>query len=476
MKQSFWNKKIPTILGILVITIGVGVTTFLANQSTLFKSNASLSNQPKNIRITNITDTSFTVSYSTDKQVSGSLNYGKDQSLGQSALDDRDQQSGNLANYNAHNITIQRLSQSTQYFFTITSGQDSFLNNNQPFAITTGPILSNPPDQSPMTGKIILPDGTAPAETLVYVTMDGAQVISTLVKSDGSYILPLNSLRTGDNSAYYTFPKNASIKILATGNLLSSNASLSFNQIHPVPTITLSKNYDFKTGELPITIPVSLESFPSFESTASAKAAVEILTPKENQSFTDQQPLFKGKGLPEQDVEIVIHSDTQIQTTVTTDANGNWNYRPANPLSPGNHTITITTKNSVGILQTISQSFVVYAAGQQTNPPAPSATPTPGSNAATISPTPKITPTLTPSPTATPTPTVTTVPFETASPTALLSQTQTKGGTVISPTPTEKLLPPTGNPSIITFGIAGAIITLIGSLLFLLSRGSVSAL
>jgi hypothetical protein len=474
MRESFWNKKIPTILGILIIVIGVGITTFLANQSTLFKSNASLSNQPNDVRITNITDTSFTVSYSTNTQVPGSLNYGKDQNLGQSALDDRDQQSGNLANYNIHNITVQRLSQQTQYFFTITSGQDSYSNNGQPFTVTTGPALANPPSQAPITGNIILPDGTAPSEALVYVTMDGAQVISTLVKSDGSYILPLNSLRTGDNSTYYAFPQDAGVKILAIGNSLSSNASLSFSQIHPVPTITLSKNYDFTTGQSPITVPVSLESFPSFESTASAQSpAPEILTPKENQSFTDQQPLFKGTGLPEQNVDIVIHSDTPVGTSVTTDSNGDWSYRPTTPLTPGNHTIAITTKNASGILQTITQSFVVYAAGQQTNPPAPSVTPTP-SVILTPSPTltPKVTPTVILSPTVTPT--VTSAPFKTTTPTISPAQTETKGGIIISPT--GKLLPPTGNPSIITVGIVGVIVTLTGGLLFLLSHGGISAL
>jgi hypothetical protein len=459
MRKNFWDKKIPTMLGILIITIGVGITTFLVSQNTLFKSNASLSDQPKDVRITNVTDNSFTVSYSTDGQVAGSLNYGEDKSLGQSALDDRDQQTGSLANYNIHNLTVRLLSSQTQYFFTITSGQDSFLNNGQPFMVATGPTLASPSAQEPMTGKIILPDGTAPNEGLVYVTMDGAQVISTLVKSDGSYILPLNSLRTSDNSAYYTFSKDAGIKILAIGNSLSSNASLSFSQIHPVPTITLSKDYDFKTGEAPTTLPVSLESFPTFESTSSAKASPEILTPKENQSFTDQQPLFKGTGLPEQNVKIVIHSDAPIQANITTDANGNWSYRPTAPLSPGNHTVTITTKNSAGILQTISQSFVVYAAGQQTNPPA-SLTPTPSPT-----PTPKVTPTLTPTPTATPT--ATPAPFKTVAPTASSSsQMQTKGGIVVNPT--EKLLPPTGNSSIITIGIAGAMLTLAGGLLFLL--------
>jgi hypothetical protein len=468
MRESFWNKKIPTIFGILVIIIGVGVTTFLANQSTLFKSNANLSDQPNNIRITNITDTSFTVSYSTDSQSPGSLNYGKDKNLGQSSLDDRDQQSGNLANYNLHNITVQRLTEQTQYFFTITSGQDNFSNNGQPFTVTTGPALSNPPAQQPMTGKIVLPDGTSPSEALIYVTMDGAQVISTLVKSDGSYILPLNSLRTTDNSGYYTFPKNTGVKILVVGDSLSSNASLSFSQIASVPTITLSKNYDFTTGQSPISVPISLESFPSFESTASAAATPQILTPKENQSFTDQQPLFKGVGLPEQDVQIVIHSDTPIKATVTTDANGDWSYRPDAPIAPGNHTIAITTQNSAGILQTITQSFVVYAQGSQfvqsTTPiptPSISMTPTPTQ---TPSPSPKATPTATPTPiTATPTITTPTITVTPTSPT----QTQTKGGLVVTPT-INALLPATGNPSIVTVGVIGTILTAVGGLLFLL--------
>jgi hypothetical protein len=462
MMGNFWNKKIPTILGILVITIGVGITTFLVNQSTLFKSNASLSDQPKDVRITNITDTSFTVSYSTDAQVSGSLNYGKDKSLGQSALDDRDQQSGNLANYNIHNVTVRLLSQQTQYFFTITSGQDSFLNNGEPFSVTTGPVLDNPPTQTPMAGKLILPDGSNPNEAIVYVTMDGAQVISTLTKADGSYVLPLNSLRTSDNTAYFTLSDSTNIKILATGDGLSSNASLSLSQIHPVPTITLSKDYDFTTGGTPTaSTSASFSSFPSFESTPSAKVAPDILTPKENQSFNDQQPLFKGTGLPDQKVTIVIHSDTPIQTTVTTDASGNWNYRPTAPLTPGNHTITITTKNSAGILQTITQSFVVYAAGSQFT------------QAVTPTPTPKVSPSVSPTPTVKATPTL--IPTQTLTPTPTplannttptISQTTTKGGLTV--TPTKTLLPATGNSSIITVGIVGTILTVAGGLLFLL--------
>ena len=463
MKKQFWNKRIPTLVGILLITIGVGVTTFLVNQGVLLRSNASVTEQPQNVRITNVTDNSFSVSYETDIQVIGSINYGKDSKLGQQALDDRDQQTGSLNSHKIHNITARNLDPQTKYFFSITSGQNNYTNGEQLFEITTGTSLSgSPPQQNPMGGKITVIDGTAPKEAIIYITADNSQVISTLAKDDGTYILPLNSLRTSDLASYYTFPSNATIKMLILGDSLTSNVSLSINQINPIPTVILSKDYDFRQDQSSSqAIPQTLSSFPSFSSTSSAS---QILVLKKDQEFTDQKPVFRGTAAPSENVVITIHSDQSIQTTVKTDSQGNWSYRPTNNLAPGNHTITVQTKNSSGILQTITQSFIVYATGEQVLPAVISGTPTPTPTPTT---TPvsaqKISPTLTL--TLTPTPTLIITSVITTTPT--LMQTQTKGGITVVPTTTP--LPPTGNPSIITAGIIGAAITTVGSLLLFLA-------
>jgi len=469
MRKKFWNRRIPTLLGILLITIGIGVTTFLVNQNILLRSNASTTEQPQNVRITNITDNSFSVSYETETQVIGSLNYGKDNKLGQQALDDRDQQAGSLVSHLMHNITVRNLTPQTKYYFSITSGQNNYTNGEQLFGVATGSKLSDsPPKQNPISGKITLIDGTAPKEAIVYITADNSQVISTLAKADGTYILPLNSLRISDLSSYYTFPDNANVKMLVLGDLLTSNVSFSVDQISPIPTIILSKDYDFRESQSSSNnVPKTLASFPSFSSTDSAS---QILVLKKDQKFTDQKPEFKGTAAPRADVKITIHSDQAIQTTVKTDSSGNWDYRPTSNLTPGNHTITIQAKDSAGILQTITQSFVVYAAGQQVLPAVISGTPTPTIAAKqTVTPTPtlktdstgKVLPTLI----LTPTPTL--IIESTIIPT--LEQTQTKGGTEITNAPTKKPLPPTGNPSIITAGIIGAAIAGVGSLLLILA-------
>jgi hypothetical protein len=471
MRKKFWNKRIPTLLGILLITIGIGITTFLVNQNLLLRSNASETEQPQNVRITNITDNSFSVSYETGTQVIGSLNYGKDNKLGQQALDDRDQQTGSLVSHTAHNITVRNLDPQTKYYFSITSGQNNYTNGEKLFEVSTGSKLSDsPPQQNPISGKITLIDGTAPKEAIIYITADNSQVISTLVKTDGTYILPLNSLRTNDLSSYYTFPDNANVKMLVLGDSLTSNVSLSINQISPIPAIILSKDYDFRENQSSANIiPQTIASFPSFSSTSSAS---QILMLKKNQEFTDQKPEFKGTAAPREDVKIIIHSDQAVQTTVKTDSSGNWNYRPANDLTPGNHTITIQAKDSSGILQTITQSFVVYAAGQQVLPAVISGTPTPtptpiSKSKMTPTPTAKITPiknvSLSPTIALIPTPIINSA--SNISP--ILTQTQTKGGTILNPTKTP--LPPTGNPSIITAGIIGAAIASVGSLLLLLA-------
>lgn len=479
MKKNFWDKRIPTLLGIFLITIGVGVTTLLVKQGTLFQTKASPSEQPQNVRITNVTDNTFTVSYTTDALVIGSINYGKTQELGQSGLDDRDQESGSLTSFSMHNITVRNLSPGTRYLFTITSGKDTYMNNSHPFEVTTGNTISvNPTSQEPMSGKIILPDGSTPKEALLYVTADNSQVISVLTKSDGTYILPLNAVRTADFSAYYDFSQNQSIKILAIGNSLTSNAKLTIDQIHPVPTITLSSDYDFTLNQAPVASNSGvIQSFPSFGSNSSPSNPTDnspaITTPEKNQGFTDQQPLFKGKAVPAETVEVTIHSDS-TKTTVTADKNGNWSYRPATALPPGNHTITITTKNSDGILKTITQSFVVFAAGTQVSQSAtPSATTTP-----TPAPTKKPTATPTLTPTQTPTPAVIAQISETETPTPIVTETPTPTDTLVSitPTPTKKLLPATGNASIMTAGILGIVISVIGALLFLMTRGGISAL
>lgn len=449
MRGNIWNKKIPTLLGILFIALGVGVTSFLVKQGVIFVGRAAPSDVPQNIKVSNITESAFTVSYETSGEVLGSVNFGEGEtpSLGKTALDEKDGKQGATAR-KVHSIIVENLSPSTTYFFSITSGQNTYLDNGLPFKASTGPILSSPAtSQKEIKGNIIMPDGSIPAEAIIYIATENAQVLSSLVKTDGSYSLSLGKLRTKDLSSYFQTKEGTTFTMLVYSDVLSSSVTFSANQKNPLPTITLSQNYDFTISSLPISNEAQASSpsaaFPTVTPSVALSKTPQILTPKQDQGFSDQQPQFKGTALPNENVQIVIHSDAQIKTQIKADSNGNWNYRPDQSLSAGVHTISITTRDSFGILKTITQSFVVYAAGTQVAQSAtPSATATP-------------TPTITVTPTSTPTPTLTVTPTFTPTPTPTLLPTKT--------------LAPTGSSSTAAAMLGVAVIT-IGALLFFLSR------
>lgn len=446
MNRNIWEKRLPTLLGILIIAVGIGITSLLVKTGVVFIGRASPSEIPENIRITNLSDTAFTVSYTTEAKVLGTISFGKDTTLGSIAIDDRDQ-AGNIGSYQTHHITAGNLKPSTKYLFSINSGQNTVSNNGVPFDVTTTVTnQSKSSSQQKVTGNVIAPDATIPSEVIVYLTLENTKTSSSFLKSDGSYSLSLDSLLSqGD----------AVLQLVVVAPSQQSNVAVFAKQANPVPLITLSKNYDFTVSTSPIASESAVASkaaqvnFPALSASPSALKGPQILTPKKDEGFSDNQPLFKGSASPNSTVKIIINSEQLMQGEVVADSNGSWSYRPKQALSPGQHTITITTQDKFGILKTITQSFTVYAQGTQVGQSAtPSATPT-----LAITPTPQTTPSATP--TLTPTPTQIPTPTPTQTPSA-----ETKGG-----------LSKPGNEAFLSYGIAALGTMAIGIFLFLLTRG-----
>lgn len=463
MRGTIWEKRIPTLLGVFILIIGLIATSLLIKSGIIFIGKAGPKETPENIRITNTSDNSFTVSYITQDSVLGSISLTKDDESN-IYVDDRDQQTGNLKSYKIHSMTVRDLKPSTKYSFTITSGITVFMNNEKPFEVTTANTINDSPSsQKPIVGKVILPDGTNPNEAIIYVAIENAQPLSTLIKSDGSYMLPLNSLYNQDFASYASFSEESIVKILVLGESLESNVQVPVKQINPVPTIILSKNYDFTinnysaTSAAETTIPFVQSSFPAFSANPILNKDPEITTPKANEAFSDQQPLFKGTASPSATVKIIIQSSEEIQDQITAEANGHWSYRPPQKLSPGPHTISIITQDKFGILKTIKQAFIVYASGEQVSQSAtPSATPI-----ITLTSTPTPTPIISLTPVISPTPIASLTP--TPTPTTLVA--------VITKPPTQKPESP-GNSSAIITTIGALATATIGVLLFLLTRGN----
>lgn len=452
MRKTIWDARIPTLLGLLLIIGGLFVIQKLVQNGTIMIGRASVATTPKEIRFSNVSSTSLTVSFKTDDATIGSINMGTTKDEGTIIADDRDQ-NGNASSHKLHYFTIKNLQPKTTYYLTLLSGSDTYLNNKSPFETTTNASESKLSEAQMLSGKIISENGSSPIEAIVFLKTPGSNYNSTLAKSDGSYSIS-------------TMPSSDLVLLIMSDSQFST-VILGASASGTIPTVTMGKSYDFtKTTDAQENTASDSASLGFSSLTSTEKTPIpQILTPKKDEKFADQKPLFKGTAPIGSTVTVTINSDEQITSQVATDKNGIWSFRPVSALSPGLHTISISTKDSSGILRTITQSFTVYAEGSSFTEPSVSPNPT-------GSPTPTPIPTLpaTPSPTRTIlAPTPTTIP--TIIPTSTLIPVQP----TYTPAPVVRdTLPPPGGTSFFMAFIGAFFIITAGLGLFFLSNSTSS--
>ncbi len=413
MRKTLWQKRIPTLLGLLLIMIGIALTTYLVGTGTIVTTKAGPTETPQDVRITNLSDNSFTVSYTTEAQVIGSLNFGKD-SPGETTLDDRDI-NGDVTSRLVHHITVKNLEPETQYYFSITSGSKTFMQGNSPYKVSTGPVIEGSRSEDTLIGGQVI-FSKLPKEGVVYISGEETNTISTTVDENGNYSILLNSLRGKDLSSPFDFDENTVFNMLIQGKDSSSTVKFTIPKTSKLPNIILSENFDFtqREEEIPQYTDEILSSL-NLQNQAPGQSP-QIIIPGERQEFIDSQPRFSGTASPNSVVDIEINSTESLKAQVTTDSRGNWTYRPASPLGVGEHTITILARDSSGILRRTTRNFTVFASGTQvTESATTSGTPIPTIPIETLTPTPisevpKLTPTPTVIPIATPIPTISPIP------------------------------------------------------------------
>ncbi|TSC88746.1 MAG: hypothetical protein G01um10145_772 [Microgenomates group bacterium Gr01-1014_5] len=361
--KKYW--LVLLILALLVVALPGGV--YLATNQTSFFGTASPEETPKEVKITNISDNSFSVSWVTpDKQNLGFLAYGETERLGNSASDDRDT-SGTQERY-THHVSLKNLLPSTNYFFKIGSGSKEYDNDSSSYQITTAPTTTDPPPLAdPAYGKILTPQGAPATDVLVYLTVDRGTPLSSYTRNDGNWLITLNNARRADLSTYISYKETGdNISLLVNGsNLGRATANADTNNDNPVPDITLGQSYEFGTlGSAPqtTTAPVA-ESAPSsfsLEPVANVQeaspSALEIQTPAAETAISDSTPTFTGTGKPGEILDIIIESNP-IRAKVTVGADGTWAYTPTQNLESGEHKVTIAQAG-----QTKTQNFSVLGA------------------------------------------------------------------------------------------------------------------
>lgn len=413
------KSKIPTIIGVIFLVVGLAVGLLLVKNKTLFRLGATPEATPKDVRLTNITDNSFAVSWITDKKVLGFISWGEsDNQLNKTEPDEF------IDPGLTHTLSVINLDANKTYFFKINSDGTEYDNNGTAWQVKTGAKLAQNQKQISVYGSVFTQSGEPAANALVYITVAGSSPLSTTTSRNGSWVLPISSARNQDLSSLATINEKTSLLEISVnaGSDGVASAQIYPQSGQPVPAITLGKTFDFKNlpASVASDIPKASIGLPDEETatrssgfdvgdtisggTAPKTVTLDSIDPGE--TVTTVKPELFGEGPSGTTITITLESEPQT-ATVKIPSSGDWQWTPPANLPAGTHKVTIKWKDASGILRSLTRTFVVEASEGPAFTSTPSATPTK-----------KVTPSLSPTPTSrvSATPTATLSPTRYATP------------------------------------------------------------
>lgn len=389
-------------LGILVVGLIVGVI-FLGTGPGVFAPRATPETTPSRIKLTNVTDSGFTVSFFTAEATPGFIKYGTEaNSIKSQTGDDRDQLSGTVGSYQLHHITVRGLKPSTNYYYLLGTGTNaSFDNNGAPFVVKTTEKGGAPSAAKTAYGNILSAAGNPVNGAIVYVSLPEVGEMSSLTKASGGWAIPLSNARKADGSGYAVITDTDLLTIMVQGLTANeaSNVSVSVAQSQPVADITLGQD---SIAETPVQPSEAIDSDPlmgdepasgagtledtvaefrnnladasasavplaisdnlgtnsisgGLESSGALDAASENgeeaeqpnlvldLGGTDGQVLHTETPVLAGRAAPNVVVSIEVNSETQITQQLTADENGYFTLdieELKKNLEPGEHTAT----------------------------------------------------------------------------------------------------------------------------------------
>jgi hypothetical protein len=192
------------------------------------------------VRVTNVQDYNFTVSWITNHAATGRVDYQSATEPLTSAYDPRG--AGYIGE--THYVLIAHVTPNTTYSFTVTSGNTTLDDSGVPFTVKTGPLIGAPGVDT-IFGRVLQANGTIAPNTLVYVFVkhgaQRSQTLATFVDANGWWTLNLKAARTLDLAAYFSYIASGDkVRIEAQGvSLGTASATVDTGKDSPAPSLTL---------------------------------------------------------------------------------------------------------------------------------------------------------------------------------------------------------------------------------------------
>ena len=339
---------------------------------------------PMNIRVSNITDSTFAVSFVTNQPVVSFLNYSdQENNLLLKEYDTR-----NLINklpLLTHHILLKDLKPNTTYYYTIgfqigsglTVVNKVFNYQNRPFNFITASIAKNEPTIKTVYGKIFVADKPA-KDYLVYFSLPGSITASGVVNEKGEWNINLNKIMKNDLSDFTIYSETDLFNLNIQSTNVAENKSITATIADAQPLIDIFFDRDeqqnieeevIATVKVVEPIPVAQEVIATFSSqliitptpiveiedtegqfaqilNPNATSKTNISTEFENTPYSTDYPVLATSPTSKPNITPTIQP-TLIPTQII--------QNPAVTIVPTQAVIAPTQKPTINIQPTVSQ-------------------------------------------------------------------------------------------------------------------------
>lgn len=264
--------KIPTLLAIFLLLLAIILAFGLFYLFKKVNDEDKVFYEPKEIRIVNISDTSATITWQTDREVIGKAIISTGSNINenpfsnfydwftlklniQSGLkkvwsDERD--GDNEQARSTHFITVSELSPNSKYYFKLKNNQYTFFDQSLEF--NTAPAINEDNNsvpgsklEQPILGIVLTRNLNPVDQALVYFQSDGSEELATYTSQTGNFIIPLRNLRTKSLDNLYDFTTKNTAKLQVIKQETQSDVTITFPIDNiSLPPIVFGDDMDFR--------------------------------------------------------------------------------------------------------------------------------------------------------------------------------------------------------------------------------------
>lgn len=360
-----FNKRVPTIIGVLLLVAGLVAGIVLVGRSALLQSKAGPTAIPRNVKIVNVKNDSFTVAWTTDTAVTGFVKYSDNPSnLSLTVGDSRDQISGSTNPYTTHYVEVTGLAADKAYYFRIGSGSAIYGEDGvdgKAFQTKTVRQANNVKEDT-INGKVLLSSGAGASGAIVFVNLDGAETLSALTGTGGAWKINLGGVRDKNGQVVNYDPQTAKLSILVdAGKSGTAIATTNTGNDTPVGDIILGQSHAFvaDTGSPTVTPTPTIQTQ---DSSFGDNSVVKITYPGVGgEKIATTSPQFLGTGPAGMELAVTLDPSYEASQSgiATVSAANKWSFVFGGSIPLGGHTLQVSYVDEGGGNQVVSRVFSI---------------------------------------------------------------------------------------------------------------------